>query len=177
MQAPFIFGLPCVKEDYGMDKHIWQFDYDGQPLNLGWNLQLRIDAGIDELFTGLIRGIMADGDVSPAEVLALAEWTLKHAEIASDWPVNVLVARLNRIYADGCVDDDEREDLKSLLNEILGDNENPLVTAPATLPLSKPAPDVIFDQNVFVFTGKFAFGPRRVCEAEVLTRGGRMAAT
>lgn len=150
-----------------------QFDGDGQPLCLAWNFQRRLDAGIDELI-GLIRGIMADGEVSEAEAITLAAWTVKHGEIATEWPVNVLVGRLNRIFADGRVDDDEREDLKSLLQEILGENENPLQTASTSLPLSRPVPDVIFDQNVFVFTGKFAYGPRRVCEAEVLARGGRI---
>ena len=156
-----------------MDTLRSQFDGDGQPLCLAWNSQRRLDAGIDEVI-GLIRGIMADGDVSEAEAIMLAAWTVKHDEIASEWPVNVLVARLSRIFADGRVDDEEREDLKGLLQEILGENENPLITAPTTLPLSKPLPDVIFDQNVFVFTGKFAYGPRRVCEAEALARGGRI---
>jgi NAD-dependent DNA ligase len=156
-----------------MADKIIRFDPDGQPLSLAWNFQRRLDAGIDELI-GLIRGIVADGVVTDSEAAALAAWVLKHHEIASDWPVNVLVRRLNRIYADGLADEDEREDLKALLLEIIGDSDDPLVTPSATLPLSKPAPEVIFDQNVFVFTGKFAYGPRRVCEAEVLTRGGQV---
>ena len=115
-----------------MDTLRSQFDGDGQPLCLAWNSQRRLDAGIDELI-GLIRGIMADGDVSEAEAIMLAAWTVKHDEIASEWPVNVLVARLSRIFADGRVDDEEREDLKGLLQEILGENENPLITAPTRL--------------------------------------------
>jgi NAD-dependent DNA ligase len=124
---------------------------------------------------GLIRGILADGEVSESETVALAAWTLKHSEIATDWPVNVVAHRLSRIFADGLVDDRERQDLKVLLTEILGENQNPLATASTTLPFSKPAPEVVFDQNVFVFTGKFAFGPRRICEAEVLSRGGKVS--
>jgi NAD-dependent DNA ligase len=154
-----------------MPEKIMRFDPDGQPLSLAWNSQRRIDAGIDELI-GLIRGIVADAVVTESEAATLAAWVVKHHEIASDWPVNILVRRLNRIYADGRADDEERDDLKGLLVEIIGDNDDPLVTPSATLPLSKPAPDVIFDQNVFVFTGKFAYGPRRLCEAEVLARGG-----
>jgi NAD-dependent DNA ligase len=153
-----------------VDKII-RFDPDGQPLSLAWNFQRRLDSGIDELI-GLIRGILADAVVIESEVATLAAWLVKHHEIASDWPVNVLVRRLNRIVADGRADEDERDDLKSLLLEIAGENDDPLATPSATLPLSKPAPDVIFDQNLFVFTGKFAYGPRRVCEAEVLGRGG-----
>lgn len=156
-----------------MDTQKPPLDQDGQPLSLAWNFRRRADAGIDELI-GFIRGILADGEVTEAETTSLAAWTLKHREIASDWPVNVLARRLNRIFADGSVDETEREDLKELLCDILGENENPLVTPATTLPLCKPAPDVIFDQNVFVMTGKFAFGPRRICEAEVLARGGRV---
>jgi NAD-dependent DNA ligase len=155
-----------------MDKRQPQLDEDGQPLCVSWNSRRRIDAGIDELL-GFIQGILADGEVSEAETIALAAWTLKHSEIVCDWPVNVLAGRLNRIFADGRVDEAEREDLRTLLVEILGENENPLVTSSTRLPLSMPAPDVIFDQNVFVLTGKFAFGPRRVCEAEVLALGGK----
>jgi NAD-dependent DNA ligase len=84
---------------------------------------------------------------------------------------------LNRIYEDGRVDDDERLDLKDLLVEIVGESQDPLVTPATALPLSKPAPDVVFDQNVFVFTGKFAYGPRRACQADVLERGGKVAET
>jgi len=156
-----------------MDTKGPQLDQDGQPLGLAWNFRRRADAGIDELI-GFVRGLLADGEISEAETISLAAWTLKHREIASDWPVNVLAKRLNRIFADGRVDDTEREDLKELLVEILGENEDPLVTPSTSLPLCKPAPDVIFDQNVFVMTGKFAFGPRRICEAEVLARGGRV---
>jgi NAD-dependent DNA ligase len=152
-----------------------KLDDDAQPLCLAWNLQRRIDAGIDELI-GLIRGVLADGEVTEAEATLLAAWILKHSEIVTEWPVNVVARRLNRIFEDGQVDQTEREELKILLAEVVGENDNPLVTPSATLPLSKPAPEVVFDQNLFVFTGKFAFGPRRVCEAEVLARGGRIAA-
>ncbi len=149
-------------------------DADGQPLSLAWNFQRRLDAGIDELL-GFIRGILADNEVSEGEVKALAAWTLNHAEILAEWPVNVVARRLDRIFEDGSVDDSEREDLRLLLTELLGENENPLLTPATILPLSNPAPDVIFDQNLFVFTGKFAFGPRRVCEAEVLARGAKVS--
>lgn len=157
-----------------MERQQWRFDEDGQPLNVVWNCQRRIDAGIDELI-GLIRGILADGVVTESEANTLAGWVARHCEIAREWPVNVLLSRLNRIYADGRIDDDEREDLKALLVEIVGENDNVLPNPTTTLPLSRPAPDVIFDRNTFVLTGKFAFGPRRICEAEVLARGGKTA--
>lgn len=159
-----------------MQTHSPRLNEDGQPFCLAWNTQRRIDAGIDELI-GLIQGVLADGEVSEAETATLAAWVLRHQEVATDWPANVLVHRLNRIYEDGRVDDEERMDLKDLLVEIVGENKDPLITPATSLPLSKPAPDVIFDQNEFVFTGKFAYGPRRICQAEVLERGGRISDT
>jgi NAD-dependent DNA ligase len=155
-----------------MDTSFAKLDVDAQPLNLAWNRQRRVDAAIDELI-GLIRGIVADDEVSERETIKLAEWTQLHPDVVNDWPANVVVRRINRIFDDGRVDGEEREELKELLLEVIGQNDVPLTTAPTELPLSRPAPEIIFDQNVFVFTGKFVYGPRRVCEAEVLERGGR----
>lgn len=152
-------------------------DDDGQPLNLAWNFRRRKDAGIDELL-GLIRGIVADGVVSESEVICLAEWVIKHREISDYWPVNVVVRRLGRILGDGVISDREREDLRLLLNEIIGqkdaprDADEPIITPATALPLCKPAPVVLFRLKCFVFTGKFIFGTRRDCQAEVLARGG-----
>jgi NAD-dependent DNA ligase len=147
------------------------FDEDGQPISTDWNIQRRIDAGIDELL-GLIRGIVADGEVTEQEAHVLAAWTIRHPDVGNDWPASILVRRLNRIYEDGKVDANERAELRDLLEEIIGENENPIENPVTKLPLCRPAPEVIFDQNIFVFTGKFVYGPRRVCEAEVLKRGG-----
>lgn len=153
---------------------IRHFDDDGQPLNRSWNYQRRVDAGIDEL-VGLIKGIVADQEVTVREAEILSGWVSNHPEIAGDWPCNVLVCRLNRIFEDERVDDDEREELKDVLLEIVGQSESLIETPTTALPLCRPAPEVIFDQNTFVLTGRFAYGPRRVCEAEVLERGGRVS--
>lgn len=42
----------------------------------------------------------------------------------------------------------------------------------ATFSLTIPPPPVIFKGACFCLTGKFAYGPRKVCEAEVVQRGG-----
>jgi NAD-dependent DNA ligase len=146
------------------------YDDDGQPLCEAWMLQRRIDSAVDEVL-GLARGIVADGEVSPREVDVLVEWTVRHSHAAHKWPVNVLVDRLARIHADGIVTDEERAELKDLLDDLIGKHE-PLVKPVTALPLCKPAPEVVFDQNVFVFTGKFAYGTRPTCERETAIRGG-----
>lgn len=42
-------------------------------------------------------------------------------------------------------------------------------------PFDRPEPDVRIADCDFVFTGKFAFGTRKACEAAVVARGGRAA--
>ncbi len=146
-------------------------DEDGQPLILSFNARRRIDAGIDELL-GLIRGITADGEVSTREADALLYWCARHEEIVNDWPVSVLIRRLERIYADGVVEDEEREELRLLLSDIIGEKDAPLTAPVTSLPLCRPVPAVVFEAKTFVLTGQFALGPRRVCESQVIERGG-----
>jgi NAD-dependent DNA ligase len=44
--------------------------------------------------------------------------------------------------------------------------------AATDLPLDRPPPVIQWPESVFVFTGKFAFGPRRDCERQVQNLGG-----
>lgn len=147
-------------------------DDNGQP-NPAFNRSRRLARSTTEVI-GFLRGIVADDAVSAAEVLGLGEWIDINSEAICEWPVNVLFQRLQRILADGRVDDDERSELKELIDQILGkDNETPFERTSTTLPLCSPAPDVIFDGNIFVLTGRFLYGTRRTCQQEIELRGGR----
>lgn len=98
----------------------------------------------------------------------MANWCLKYGIESRDWPAGIIVDRLNRIYDDGVASAEELEDFRELLLEIVTEN----IDEPTPLPLTKPHPEVIFDQNVFVFTGKFASGTRNHCFKETMLRGG-----
>lgn len=98
------------------------FDGDGQPLNYLWNAANRLHRNYDELI-GLIRGIIADGAVVRAEADLLAKWCLQYGTEVPEWPVNAIVKRLNRIYDDGIVTAEELEDLRLLLEDIVGGRE------------------------------------------------------
>jgi hypothetical protein len=50
--------------------------------------------------------------------------------------------------------------------------ENGLLLS-ATLAFNDPAPQISYDSRVFVLTGHFAYGPRRICEAAITDHGGR----
>lgn len=85
--------------------------------------------------------------------------------------------RLAQYFSDGRIDDDERAELKALLEALIGGTESVLVGSDAAtqLPLDSPAPLISFERELYVFTGRFAYGTRRDCEREVLTRGGAVA--
>jgi NAD-dependent DNA ligase len=145
---------------------------DGQPSNANFNSHRRLARGVQELI-GFLRGILADGEINEKEAEQLASWIVANREIANEWPVNVLANRLSEIYTDGIADDEERAHLAELVYEIVGEQDDQGILAPTTLPLTIPLPEVVFDRNEFVITGKFLYGTRKACEKEIEIRGGQ----
>ena len=148
-------------------------DSHGQPINQRFNVYRRANRAISELI-GFLRGIIADQYVSECECEQLAKWIVANREIADIWPVSALVERIDRIYQDGVADEQERADLGDLVTQIVGcQDDETLSFAPTDLPLTAPEPTIVFEGNEFVLTGKFLYGPRRLCEREIGARGGR----
>lgn len=148
-------------------------DAHGQPSDPRINFKQRLDRGIHELL-GLCRGVLADGAVTDAEARLLHDWIRVNPELSVAWPIDVLSRRLLGTSADGVIDSVERMELAELLREIVGGETGVVVGeyASTTLPFDRPPPIVTFEDSKFVFTGKFAFAPRSVCEAVTQERGG-----
>ena len=133
----------------------------------------RSTRAIHELL-GLLRKITADHYVTEAESESLAAWVQAHQLVIDQWPVSVIAKRLKRIFADKHADEEERADLELLIERILDQaNDEAFLFGGDALPLTKPAPVVVFSDCEFVFAGRFLFGSRGVCEHEVVARGGR----
>lgn len=150
-------------------------DIHGQPV-ASYNVAQRRTREVAEML-GLAKGIIADGVVNDAEVAFLREWAANHEETIHQWPASLIFSRLEQVIADGHIDDDERVELRDLLGCLVGGTESVALgyDAPCTFPLDDPQPLVYWENEVFVFTGRFAYGTRRHCEAEVVTRGGAVA--
>jgi hypothetical protein len=145
-------------------------DAHGQP-NPRLNAARRMQRGMEEIF-GLIRGIMCDGVVTQREVLALGNWLRANEDIIDQWPANVLIDRLQLIFTDGRLTEDELQDFGELLRLVAGDAPIPGKIGSSRLPIDYPEPPIHFEDRVFVFTGEFA-RRRADCEREVIRRGGR----
>lgn len=135
--------------------------------------------GVDSAVAGLLglaRGVLADGVVNEAEARALRDWVEWHPEAMARWPVSVLARRIERIFRDGVVDSEEREDLAELLRRMLeGTPGPPLRTGLAKgLPLDPDPPPVTFPGRTFVFVGRFASGSAASRGRRVEALGGRV---
>jgi hypothetical protein len=146
---------------------------DGQPFSLGFNAHRRMERDISELL-GLAKGLLADGVICREEADHLKSWVAVHPDASDVWPCNIIAARLDRIYRNGVVTDEERDDLRDLLSDLVGGKAGILVglDAATALPINRPPPKVVFRGRTFVLTGKFAMGPRASCERLTTKAGG-----
>ncbi len=143
-------------------------DSHGQPLRLfKANLENNISKAIDRL-SGICEGILADGVVSEEEARFFSDWVRQNAVLEPVWPMTDILARVERIFADGQVDNEEREELRAVMTEICGQTgqTNPASTPSTRLPLDDPEPPMEIPGRNFHITGRFAYGTRaKVFEA------------
>jgi len=134
-----------------------------------------------------VRGVLADGVVTDAEARSLTAFVRANPDVTQGWPGDVLLRRLQAIFEDGRVDEEEREELSLLLNRILeeageqgtaagGSAAAGAPTGPP-LPLDDPPPILRFSDRTFVFAGPMASGSLGRCHLQVVRLGGRYATT
>ncbi|UVL84299.1 BRCT domain-containing protein [Pseudomonas sp. B21-028] len=138
----------------------------------------RIDRRAADALLGLAAGITADGVVNTSEAIFLKRWLESNLVHLNDPVINLLYSRLASMLQDDALDPDESLELLNVLRSFSGvDIERSkvggaAVVAPTDLPFNSPAPDLVWDGRMFVFTGVMAFGPRKDCQALVEERGG-----
>ena len=129
------------------------------------------DRQIDQLI-GLAQGILADGIVNQAEAEVLQSWLrLNHR---TDNPyVSRLLDQVERVLADGVLDEDEGRELHDALMSWTGgggtDGEE---STTASLPLDPDPRTVRIAGNIFVFTGTGVFGTRKMMQDATIRAGG-----
>src|SRR5882724_1380674 len=67
---------------------------------------------------GLCKGMVCDGEIAEGELAALKRWLAGHPDAAVLYPGKTIAERLLRIYADGVITSDEREELNDLLLDL-----------------------------------------------------------
>jgi NAD-dependent DNA ligase len=128
---------------------------------------------------GLVKGMICDGVLSDGEAVALAQWIRSHPDVAVHYPGSQLAERIQTVFADGMIDEDERTELEEIMRGLCGEDveQSGDLNRATRLPCDRPTPSIFFDNKEFCMTGVFAYGTRARCEAEVSARGGRCAKT
>lgn len=154
-----------------------RIDAHGQPLFLGQRDILRIANRNYDYFVGVARGIIADGNISPAELLVfknlvLSELRSSHVCLA-DFSVNIIHEIAERIPSDvSLITQEMCEDFKDIFERVVG-----RISAP------NETPSVFFNENVsvefsgkrFCITGKsMRFASRKEFAEKISSLGGQV---
>lgn len=130
------------------------------------------DRQVNELL-GLAKGMIADGLINQSEAEFLRNWLVANKETSSNPVVRTLLKRVNEMLFDNSFQKEEADELLGSLRAFSsGDIEIGELIKSSTLPLDNPVPEVLVSGQRFAFTGTFAFGSRRDCEAVVRDLGG-----
>jgi NAD-dependent DNA ligase len=152
-------------------------DDDGQPIKPLYVHRL-VDRQTTEML-GLAKGIICDGVVSDAEIVALKQWFKANPDVSSAYPGDQLARRMLTVLEDGVIEEHERAELKEFLLDLVGEPAGLTGTMrdPTRLPLDQPPPTIVFDAHEYVFTGTLASGNRVWAEQQVAERGGTCGKT
>src|SRR5258708_1298161 len=148
---------------------------DGQPVRMFRAArENNEDKAIDQL-SGICAGILADGVVNEQEAIFFAEWVRQHAPLEPTWPFTDILERIDRIFAHGHCTEDEREELKEVMEALCGHSSASVSPEnySTTLPFTSPPPSPIaFSNRIFNITGKFAFGARKKVTDAIIDKKG-----
>lgn len=132
---------------------------------------------------GIMRGILADGIVTEAEVRALADWLQEHDHLRTCWPYDEIDSVVSSALSDGRVDQQEQVLLREFLADFChggGDTCTPRAgcVAPSSIVgICASCPSIIFRNTLFCFTGTSRKFTRAQFTDAILRCGGKVANT
>jgi len=133
------------------------------------------DRQVDTLI-GLSKGLLADGKIDSSEADFLRTWLAQNRQISNHPVIVHLYNRITAMLSDDVLDPEESQELFSTLQQIAGEpTELGELGKSASLPICKPAPEVTFDGQIFLFTGTCVFGTRKDCQSATDRLGGSCA--
>lgn len=125
-----------------------------------------------QVLTGIITGILADGQLHDKEILMLSTWLRANAEVTETWPGNAIARLMHEALADGSISEEERQHLLTELQAIIGNDfcESGAVDAEVSNLPFDPAAHLEPGMRV-CFTGVFVYGTRSACEKLACKQG------
>ena len=134
-----------------------------------------------QFLSGLIHGIMADGELSKSEVTALSAWINANDFLSGTYPFDEINSLLCDVLSDRVITHEEREQLMALFGEIIDFTsslnlvESDFVNLREKYGLSgicAACPDIQFRDKKFCITGEFRRASQADVTAEIVKLGG-----
>lgn len=134
-----------------------------------------------QFLAGLVHGIMADGELSDAEISALQKWIDSNYYLGSTYPFDEINSLLCSVLADGKIDLHEREMLMAFFSNIIEFKNSFNLSETAfenlrkeyTIPgICATCPEITFKDKIFVFTGESYRGSRKTIADAASAHGG-----
>ena len=136
---------------------------------------------INELY-GFCAGIACDNRITLEEVQRLLLKLDSYPRIQADKRVSNLRNAAQRSIADGRITPEESDDICTWITHLVGDSATDTGIATfGNVGVLEGAladhNDIVFDQRMFVLTGKFTLGPRKAIQGMISDRGGEFKST
>lgn len=140
-----------------------------------------ITSGV-QFLSGLVYGMLADGELSDNEISLLKDWLDNNDYLAGVYPYDELTALVTAIMADNAVSADERNILKAFIGNLIDFSSSYNLHEPDFKKLREEysvagicalCPEVEFVGRSFCFTGE-ANRPRSEMEQAAVSLGGEL---
>lgn len=135
-----------------------------------------------QFLSGLIHGIMADGEITDDEILKLKNWISTNDYLSGSYPFDEIESLLMSILADGKITDDERNMFKAFLSNFIDLTISYNLSEPEMTALREKysisgicaiCQEIDFEDNVFCFTGQSSRAKRSDIAEIIQSHGGR----
>lgn len=133
-----------------------------------------------QFLSGLVHGIMADGELSDREIDALSSWVNANSFLSGTYPFDEINGMLRAILADKKITENERNQLMALFSNIidftssfnLSRSDYDELREKYSIPgICAVCPDVSFEGKVFCFTGE-SLRAKRSAIADIIAKLG-----
>ena len=134
-----------------------------------------------QFLSGMIHGIMADGEISDSEIAALQSWIRTNDFLAGTYPFDEINSLLCSIMADKKVDEDERNELLAFFSNIIEFKNSFNLIERDYVDLREKysvggicavCPEVIIEGKNFCFTGESYRATRKELSDLIVQLGG-----
>lgn len=134
-----------------------------------------------QFLSGMIHGIMADGELSDKEIQAIKTWIDDNDFLAGTYPFDEINSLLTSVLADKKISEDERNTLLAFFSNIIEFRNSLNLTEQDFVDLRKEysvdgicslCPEIKIEGRTFCFTGESVHGTRKEIYETITRLGG-----